>query len=63
MELRFLSEAFLAFILSATIASAQQASDTVAPEKPRWSQLPNVSSQGDLWSRQPIRWRLWQDAT
>ncbi|UXS34549.1 gamma-glutamyltransferase [Agrobacterium tumefaciens] len=33
MELRFLSEAFLAFILSAAIVSAQQASDTVAPEK------------------------------
>ena len=33
MKMRFLSEAFLALMLSTTIASAQQASDTVAPEK------------------------------
>lgn len=33
MEVRFLAEAFLALMLSTAIASAQQASDMVAPEK------------------------------
>ncbi|QCM12983.1 gamma-glutamyltransferase [Agrobacterium tumefaciens] len=33
MKMRFLSEAVLALMLSTAIASAQQASDTVAPEK------------------------------
>ncbi|WP_454702206.1 gamma-glutamyltransferase [Agrobacterium burrii] len=33
MKTRFLGEAFLALVLSTAIASAQQASDTVAPEK------------------------------
>ncbi len=33
MKMRFLGEAVLALILSTAIASAQQASDTVAPEK------------------------------
>lgn len=33
MKMRFLSEAFLALMLSTAITSAQQASDTVAPEK------------------------------
>ncbi len=33
MEVKFLAEAFLVLMLSTAIASAQQASDTIAPEK------------------------------
>lgn len=33
MKMKFLGEAFLALMLSTAVASAQQASDTVAPEK------------------------------
>ncbi len=33
MKMRFLGEAFFALMLSTAVASAQQASDTVAPEK------------------------------